>query len=185
MSRIGRLPVVIPQGVEVTIDHNQVRVKGPKGELVREFHPDMEIVGQDGQLVVRRPTDQPMHRALHGLSRALLQNMVTGVSEGFRKELQIEGVGYRAEVQRLDLVLHVGFSHPVRVAAPEGVSFDVDRSGRQIAVEGIDKELVGQVAAKVRAVRPPEPYKGKGVRYVGERVRIKAGKAGKVGLGGR
>lgn len=185
MSRIGRMPVPVPSGVEVTLEGNRVRVKGPKGELARELHPEMRITRQDGELIVHRPSDQPRHRALHGLTRALVNNMVVGVSDGYRKELEIQGVGYRAELQGATLVLSVGFSHAVIVEPPEGIEFEVDRSGRLLAVQGIDKELVGQVAARIRAVRPPEPYKGKGIRYLGERVRSKAGKAGKVGLGGK
>ncbi len=181
MSRIGKLPIPIPQGVTVEIaPGNRVTVRGPKGELTRSFDPDMIIERQDGQLVVRRPTDSRRHKALHGLTRALLANMVTGVTQGFRKELEIHGVGYRADLAGGKLVLQVGFSHPVEIQPPEGIDFSVDRSGRNISVEGIDKELVGLVAAKIRDVRPPEPYKGKGIRYKGEYVRQKAGKAGRV-----
>ncbi len=181
MSRIGRMPIALPKGVEVKVEPgNLVTVKGPKGTLTRALHPDMQIEVAGGQVVVRRPSDARHHRALHGLTRALLANMVTGVSEGFRKELEIVGVGYRAELQGRKLVLSLGFSHPVEVEPPGGIAFEVDRSGRKFSVLGIDKELVGEVAAKIRAKRPPEPYKGKGIRYVGEYVRMKAGKGGKV-----
>jgi large subunit ribosomal protein L6 len=175
------MPIPVPQGVTVTIQDCQVTVKGPKGELMREFHPDMSIVREGDVLKVTRPSDQRMHRALHGLTRALLANMVTGVSQGFTKGLEIEGTGYRAELQGKNLVVNVGYSHPVQVIPPAGISFSLDKTGRNLAVEGIDKQLVGEVAARIRAIRKPEPYKGKGIRYAGERVRRKAGKAGKVG----
>ncbi|RMF29290.1 MAG: 50S ribosomal protein L6 [Chloroflexi bacterium] len=180
MSRIGRKPIPIPKGVEVEIRGNVVRVRGPKGELTREFHPDMTIVQEDGYLLVKRPTDQRHHRALHGLTRALLNNMVVGVSTGFRKVLEIVGVGYRAQV-RPDgsLLLNLGFSHPVEVKPPENVTFHMEPRSKEIVIEGIDKQVVGQVAADIRRLRPPEPYKGKGIRYKGEQVRRKAGKAGK------
>ena len=181
MSRVGLMPIPVPQGVTVTIQDCQVTVKGPKGELMREFHPDMSIVREGDVLKVTRPSDQRMHRALHGLTRALLANMVAGVSQGFTKGLEIEGTGYRAELQGKNLIVNVGYSHPVPVIPPAGISFSLDRTGRNLAVEGIDKELVGEVAARIRAIRKPEPYKGKGIRYAGERVRRKAGKAGKVG----
>jgi large subunit ribosomal protein L6 len=180
VSRIGRSPVNVPSGVQVSIDGATVRVKGPKGELTRTFRPEITVRQDGGQLTVERPSDEPSVRALHGLTRALLNNMVVGVTTGFSKQLQVEGVGYRAERSGKDLVLNVGYSHPVRVAPPEGVSFEVDDKSRLITVRGVDKELVGQVAADLRKVRPPEPYKGKGIRYVGEYVRHKAGKAGKV-----
>ncbi len=180
MSRIGRMPVPIPEGVQVDIKDSHVTVKGPKGELSRSFHPDMTISLQDGQIVVTRPTDNRQHRALHGLTRALLANMVTGVTEGYRRDLEIRGVGYRAEMRGDNLVLNVGFSHIVEIAPPSGITFGIESRGKAIVVEGIDKELVGEMAARVRRVRPPEPYKGKGIRYVGEHVRHKAGKAGKV-----
>lgn len=180
MSRIGRMPIALPKGVEIKVEPgNLVTVKGPKGTLTRALHPDMQIEVAEGRVVVHRPSDARHHRALHGLTRALLANMVTGVSQGFRKELEIVGVGYRAELQGQKLVLSLGFSHPVEVEPPEGIAFEVDRSGRKFSVLGIDKELVGEVAAKIRAKRPPEPYKGKGIRYVGEYVRMKAGKGGK------
>jgi large subunit ribosomal protein L6 len=180
VSRIGRMPIPIPEGVGVDIKDSHVTVKGPKGELSRSFHSDMKISIQDDQIVVSRPTDNRQHRALHGLTRALLANMVTGVTEGYRRDLEIRGVGYRAEIRGDNLVLYVGFSHPVEMAPPSGITFGLESRGKAIVVEGIDKELVGEVAARVRRVRPPEPYKGKGIRYVGEYVRHKAGKAGKI-----
>jgi large subunit ribosomal protein L6 len=180
MSRIGKMPITIPAGVQVSIEGNRVTVKGPKGELSREISPEIAIEQRDGQLVVTRPSDQPRHRAMHGLTRALVENMVRGVSEGFRKELEMVGVGYRAQMQGRDLQLAIGFSHPVTVSPPPGIEFEVDGTTR-IIVKGISKELVGQVAADVRKIRPPEPYKGKGIRYAGEYVRRKAGKAGKAG----
>jgi large subunit ribosomal protein L6 len=180
MSRIGRLPIPVPQGVTVDIQKNTVRVKGPKGELQRTFDPDIQVKLEDNQVVVQRPTDNRRHRALHGLTRALLNNMVVGVSQGFVRRLQIEGVGYRAQMQDQDLVLNVGYSHPVVIEPPDGISFEVEKSYRGISVLGIDKEVVGEMAARIRRVRPPEPYKGKGIRYEGEYVRRKAGKAGKV-----
>lgn len=179
MSRIGKLPIALPQGVTVTINKNSIVVKGPKGELNRDFPPEIEVKQEDGQLVVTRSSDHRTHRAKHGLVRALLNNMVVGVSDGFKRELHIEGVGYRAGLKGEDLELNVGYSHPVVFEPPEGISFELDKSGRELAVVGIDKELVGEIAARIRRTRPPEPYKGKGIRYVGERVRRKAGKAGK------
>jgi len=173
--------IEVPAGVQVEIEDSQVKVRGPRGELTRLFHPDMAISLEGGQIIVRRPADDRKHRSLHGLTRALLANMVQGVSEGFRKELEIVGVGYRAEMQGEKLVLNVGYSHPVEIVPPEGITITVDRGAKGLAVEGVDKELVGQIAAQIRAVRKPEPYKGKGIRYVGEQVRRKAGKAGKVG----
>ncbi|MGH2521552.1 MAG: 50S ribosomal protein L6 [Anaerolineales bacterium] len=181
MSRVGKQPVKLPQGVQVDIQGMTVNVKGPKGELSRTFSPIVSLEMNDGQLVVTRPSDQPAVRALHGTTRALLQNMVVGVSEGFSKALQVEGVGYRAEMKGKQLVMALGYSHPVAVDPPPGISFAVDDKTRTITISGIDRELVGQVAADIRAWRPPEPYKGKGLRYLGERVRRKAGKAGKVG----
>ncbi len=180
MSRIGRMPVPVPKGVQVNIEGSQVTIKGPKGKLSRSFNPDIKISLQDGQLVVTRPTDNRQHRALHGLTRALLANMVTGVTEGYRKDLVVEGIGYRAEMRGDNLVLYLGFSHPVEIAPPPGITFGIETRGKTIVVDGIDKELVGEIAARVRRVRPPEVYKGKGIRYVGEHVRQKAGKAGKV-----
>jgi large subunit ribosomal protein L6 len=174
------MPVAIPKGVTVDIQQNSVWVKGPKGELSRTFDPDMEIKLEDKQVLVQRPTDQRRHRALHGLTRALINNMVVGVSQGFVRRLEIEGVGYRAELQGKNLVLNVGYSHPVVIEPPNGISFEVERGSRGISVSGVDKELVGEMAARIRRVRPPEPYKGKGIRYEREHVRRKAGKAGKV-----
>ncbi|MFQ6016118.1 MAG: 50S ribosomal protein L6 [Anaerolineae bacterium] len=182
MSRVGKKPIEIPANVVVEIEGSKVTVKGPRGELSRVFHPDITISQRDGQLVVERPTDNRSHRSLHGLTRALLANMVKGVAEGFRKRLEIRGVGYRAEMQGDDLVMQLGFSHPVRLPSPPGITITVERGGRNITVEGNDKELVGEIAARIRKKRPPEPYKGKGIRYVGERVRRKAGKAGKIGV---
>jgi large subunit ribosomal protein L6 len=181
MSRIGKQPITLPEKVDVTINGPDVTVKGPKGSLTQSFHPDITVAKEDGQVVVTRPTDQRHHRSLHGLTRALLNNMVVGVSEGFDKVLEIHGVGYSAEMQGVNLVLRVGFSHDVIVEPPENVSFKVEDRGRTVFVEGIDKQVVGQVAAEIRKWRPPEPYKGKGIRYRGEYVRRKAGKAGKVG----
>ncbi|MCL6429923.1 MAG: 50S ribosomal protein L6 [Anaerolineae bacterium] len=182
MSRIGRKPITVPEGVSVQVRGTTVTVQGPKGKLERVFHPDMEIARvDDSTVVVRRPSDAPRHRALHGLTRALIANMIEGVSQGYRRELVIEGVGYRADMQDQNLVLSVGYSHPVVITPPPGISFEVARGNRNVYVDGIDKELVGEVAAKVRAVRPPEPYKGKGIAYAGERIRRKAGKAGKAG----
>jgi large subunit ribosomal protein L6 len=182
MSRIGKKPVVIPDKVEVKIDGQEVTVKGPKGSLAIDVHPDMAVKVEDGVLLVERPTDERQHRALHGLTRALVANMVEGVSEGFRRTLLIEGVGYQAEMRGKDLVLKLGFSHEIVVSPPdENTSFDIPKEsrGRTIHIEGIDKQVVGQVAANVRGFRPPEPYKGKGVRYSDEYVRRKAGKAAK------
>jgi large subunit ribosomal protein L6 len=181
VSRVGKKPISVPAGVKIDIEGSMVRVKGPKGELEREFSPEIGIKLEDGTVNVTRPSDAPTIRALHGTTRAVLQNMVTGVSEGFSKSLQVEGVGYRAELKGKQLVMALGFSHPVPVDPPPGIEFSVDERARIITVSGIDKELVGQVASDIRAWRPPEPYKGKGLRYVGERVRRKAGKAGKVG----
>jgi large subunit ribosomal protein L6 len=180
MSRVGRLPVPLPQGVTVNINNNAVTVKGPKGELQRDFPPEISLKEEDGTLVVSRQSDHRLLRSKHGLVRALLNNMVVGVSSGFSRSLQIEGVGYRASVEGDNLILNVGYSHPVIFEPPQGISFQVpDRNGRQIIVSGIDKELVGELAARIRRTRPPEPYKGKGIRYAGEQIRRKAGKAGK------
>lgn len=178
MSRVGKMPVEVPSGVDLKIEGNTVSVKGPKGELSREFHERVTLTVEDGVVTVSRANDERESRALHGLSRALLANMVTGVSDGYRRELEIVGVGYRAALKGSDLELQLGFSHPVTVQAPEGVVFEVPEPTK-VAVIGIDKELVGQVAANIRKIRPPEPYKGKGVRYAGEHVRRKAGKAGR------
>ena len=179
MSRIGRMPVEIPGGVQVDLKGSLVHVKGPKGELQRSFSPMIGIALENNQLVISRKSDHPAERALHGTTRAVLANMVHGVSKGFQVVLQVEGVGYRAEMDGKKLVLFVGYSHPVRLDPPEGISFETDAKTRQIKVLGFDKEVVGQTAANIRSVRPPEPYHGKGLRYLGERVRRKAGKAGK------
>jgi large subunit ribosomal protein L6 len=179
VSRIGRMPITVPKGVEVHIEGTSIKVKGPKGELRYVFPGDMQVSLSDGEIHVQRPSDTNQHRALHGMTRALIQNMVSGVSSGFEKILEVNGVGYRAEMDGKTLVLYVGYSHPVRIDPPEGISFDVDAKTRQIKVMGIDKQLVGQIAADVRSVRPPEPYKGKGIRYIDEVVRRKTGKAGK------
>jgi large subunit ribosomal protein L6 len=180
MSRIGRLPIPVPSGVDVTIDGRQVTVTGPKGTLSRALHPDMTISREDGTLVVTRPTEQKAHKQLHGLTRTLVNNMVVGVTDGYRKGLEITGVGYRAALSGKKLQLNLGYSHQIEIDPPEGITFEVENPTR-LAVVGIDKELVGQVAAKVRSTRKPEPYKGKGVRYAGEYIRRKAGKAGKIG----
>ncbi|HSV86372.1 MAG TPA: 50S ribosomal protein L6 [Levilinea sp.] len=179
MSRIGRLPVDVPRGVDVNIKGSEVRVKGPKGELSRLFSPIVGISLEEGKILVQRESDEANVRALHGTTRALIQNMVTGVSEGFTKVLEVDGVGYRAEMNGVKLVLHVGFSHPVTVEPPKGISFDVDTRTRQIKVMGFDREAVGQMASDIREIRQPEPYKGKGIRYQGEKIRRKAGKTGK------
>lgn len=181
MSRIGKQPIALPDKVTVKIEKTSVTVKGPKGELSRDFSPDMAIKQNNGLLVVERPSDLRHHKALHGLTRALLANMVTGVSQGFRKTLQIQGVGYQASLQGKNLQLRLGHSHEVVVEPPPDIVFDVPKESRGtiIHVDGIDKQVVGQIAADIRGWRPPEPYKGKGVRYLGEYVRRKAGKAGK------
>jgi large subunit ribosomal protein L6 len=175
MSRIGKQPVPIPTGVEVSIDAPIVTVKGPKGELSQRLPPEIEVSIDDDRIVVTRPSDQARHRALHGLSRTLVANMVEGVTNGYRKTLEIHGVGYRAVKQGKGINLQLGFSHPIQYDAPAGIDIDVPQP-TQVVVEGIDKQLVGQVAAEIRSFRPPEPYKGKGVRYLGEHVRRKAGK---------
>jgi len=181
MSRIGKQPIALPDKVTIKIEKTSVTVKGPKGELSRDFSPDMAIKQNNGLLVVERPSDLRHHKALHGLTRALLANMVTGVSQGFRKTLQIQGVGYQASLQGKNLQLRLGHSHEVVVEPPPDIVFDVPKESRGtiIHVDGIDKQVVGQIAADIRGWRPPEPYKGKGVRYLGEYVRRKAGKAGK------
>ena len=178
MSRIGKMPIAVPKGVDVRIDGTTVTVKGPRGELARDIRPEIKIEQTEGQLLVTRPTDQPRHRAMHGLTRTLVDNMVRGVTEGFAKTLEMQGVGYRAQMQGKDLQLAIGFSHPVNIPPPAGIEFEVEGTTR-IIVKGSSKEQVGQVAADVRKIRPPEPYKGKGIRYLGEYVRRKAGKAGK------
>jgi large subunit ribosomal protein L6 len=180
MSRIGRLPITVPSGVDVTIDGRTLTVKGPKGSLTRELHPDITVARKDDRLVVTRPTEQKTHKQLHGLTRTLVNNMVVGVTDGYRKSLEITGVGYRAAKVGEKLQLNLGYSHPIEIAPPTGISFEVENP-THLAVLGIDKELVGQVAAQVRSTRKPEPYKGKGVRYAGEYIRRKAGKAGKIG----
>jgi large subunit ribosomal protein L6 len=178
MSRIGRLPVVIPSGVDVTVDGRSVNVKGPKGELSLEVTAPIEVQNVDGVITVTRPSDEGEIRALHGLSRSLIANMVTGVTEGYRKTMEIVGVGYRVQAKGRDLEFALGFSHPVPIAAPDGITFRVE-SPTRFVVEGIDKQQVGEVAANIRKLRKPDPYKGKGVRYQGEQVRRKVGKAGK------
>lgn len=180
MSRIGRLPITVPAGVEVTLVGRAITVKGPKGTLARDLHPDMTVVHEADSLLVSRPTEGKMHRQLHGLTRTLVANMVEGVTTGYRKGIEITGVGYRATKVGDKLQLNLGYSHPIEIDPPTGISFEVETPTR-LAVVGIDKELVGQIAAKVRATRKPEPYKGKGVRYSGEVIRRKAGKAGKIG----
>lgn len=185
MSRIGRKPISVPKGVDITIgENNYVRVKGPKGTLEQQLPPEMIIRLEDGTLSVSRPSDERTHRALHGLTRSLLANMVTGVTDGYQRVLEISGVGYRALNEGRNLILQLGFSHPIRVTPPEGVTFEIAerRSANEpqrVVVRGINKQMVGEEAAKVRGLRPPEPYKGYGIRYQGERVRRKAGKAGK------
>lgn len=178
MSRIGKLPIAVPEGVTVNIRGSEVSVKGPKGELHRSFHPAIAIAMEDGHILVSRPTDQKMYRALHGLTRSLIANMVEGVSKGFERILDIVGVGYRVQQTGDKLLLQIGYSHPVEVSSPAGISLTAEGVNR-IKVQGIDKELVGNVAAKIRAIRPPDSYKGKGIRYSGEKIRLKAGKAGK------
>jgi large subunit ribosomal protein L6 len=178
MSRIGKQPIAVPSGVEVQVDGVRVAVKGPRGQLERTMHPDMQIRLEDATVSVSRPSDERLHRSLHGLTRSLIANMVQGVTEGFEKRLEIVGVGYRATLKGNDLELALGFSHTVGVPAPDGIEFEVPAPNR-IVVRGIDKELVGEVAANIRKLRKPEPYKGKGVRYEGEYVRKKAGKAAK------
>ena len=180
MSRIGRLPIAVPSTVDVTIEGRQLTVKGPKGTLSRQLHPDMSVRQEDGSILVSRPTEQKTHKQLHGLTRTLVNNMVVGVTDGYRKGLEITGVGYRASKVGEKLQLNLGYSHPIEIDPPSGITFEVENPTR-LAVVGIDKELVGQIAAQVRSTRKPEPYKGKGVRYAGEVVRRKAGKAGKIG----
>ena len=186
MSRIGKMPVALPKGVSVTVgEGNLLTVQGPKGQLQQRFPSDIIVEVAAGEVSVKRPSDAKVHRAMHGLSRALLNNMVHGVHAGFTQVLDIQGVGYRAGLLGKNLAVLVGYSHPVEFLPPPGITFDVDKTGHQITVSGIDKQLVGQMAAQIRDLRPPEPYKGKGVRYRGEIVRQKAGKSGKVGGKGK
>lgn len=177
MSRIGKKPISLPTGVETNIDGNKITVKGPKGELFELIPEDIAVVQEGQELLVQRPSDAKKHRALHGLSRALIANMVEGVTKGFEKKLELVGVGYRAQLQGKKLVLNLGFSHPVEVEAPEGIEFEVP-ANTKISIKGTDKQLVGNTAAKIRALRKPEPYKGKGIKYENEFIRRKAGKAG-------
>jgi large subunit ribosomal protein L6 len=179
MSRIGKKPITVPAKVTVAIDGQKVTVKGPKGELSHEVHPDIKVKQEDSTVLVERPSDEREHRALHGLTRALIANMVTGVSQGFRKTLLIEGVGYNGDLRGKDLVMRLGYSHEIVVNPPPGIAFTVEDRGTKIHIDGFDKQVVGQIAADIRKLRPPEPYKGKGVRYSDEQVRRKAGKAGK------
>ncbi|KAF0109423.1 MAG: 50S ribosomal protein L6 [Chloroflexi bacterium] len=179
MSRIGRLPVAVPESVKIEINGSEVRVKGPKGEMVRQFSPEMGISLENNQILVTRSSDLAPIRALHGTTRALINNMVTGVSTGFTIELEVEGVGYRVEMDGNKLALYVGFSHPFIIDPPAGVSFEVDSKIRLVKVNGYDNEVIGQLASDIRKIRPPEPYLGKGIRYKGEKIRRKAGKAGK------
>ena len=180
MSRIGRLPVEVPSGVDVKIKGSHVKIKGPKGEMEFTFSPSIDLSFKDGEINVTRPSDAREMRSLHGTTRALIQNMIIGVTDGFQKELQLVGVGYRAAMQGKNLVLNVGYSHSVEVEPPQGIDFVVGDRAQQIFISGIDKQKVGQVAADIRKIRKPEPYKGKGIRYKDERIRRKAGKAGKV-----
>ena len=180
MSRIGRMPVVIPQGVDVKIDGRTLRVKGPKGELVRTFHNDVTVAREDGTILVTRKSDEQATRALHGLTRALIANMVTGVTTGYARDLEISGTGYRAIIAGKKLQLSLGFSHPVEIDPPAGVTFTTE-TPQKLKISGVDKEAVGEMAAKIRSLRVPDPYKHKGIKYAEERLRKKAGKAGKVG----
>jgi large subunit ribosomal protein L6 len=177
MSRIGKKPVVLPKNVTATIEGQTITVKGPRGELERRLHPALGVALENGSVVVSRPDDQAEHKALHGLTRTLVSNMVEGVTKGFQKQLEIVGVGYKAETRPYGLQLALGFSHPVEYRAPKGIKLTAPQP-TQITIEGADKEVVGQVAAELRGLRPPEPYKGKGIKYVGEQIRRKAGKAG-------
>ncbi|MFT3895081.1 MAG: 50S ribosomal protein L6 [Anaerolineales bacterium] len=179
MSRIGRLPVAIPSGVQVNVQGSDVHVKGPKGEMKRTFSSMIGIAMENGEVVITRNSDDAAERALHGTTRAVIANMVRGVSTGFSTVLEVEGVGYRAEMEGKNLALFVGYSHPVKIEPPAGITFETDAKTRQIKVSGYDKEVVGQTASEIRRVRPPEPYHGKGIRYQGEKIRRKAGKAGK------
>jgi large subunit ribosomal protein L6 len=180
MSRIGKHPIAVPKGVTVTIEGNTIKVKGPKGELERKIHSDMKLSMENDQVTVARPSEEANHKALHGLSRTLVANMVEGVTTGFKKQLDIVGVGYKAETRPYGLQLALGFSHPVEYRAPKGIKLSAPQP-TQVIIEGANKEIVGQVAAELRSLRPPEPYKGKGIKYAGEQIRRKAGKAGKAG----
>ena len=177
MSRIGKKPVPVPNGVTVTVNGSAITVKGPKGELSRKLHQDMQVKVEDGTVVVARPSDEDMHRALHGLTRSLIANMVEGVTQGYKKQLEITGVGYKAEVKPFGLQLALGYSHPIEYRPPAGIKLTAPQP-TSVVIEGADKEKVGQVAAEIRSLRKPEPYKGKGVKYLGEQIRRKAGKAG-------
>ena len=177
MSRIGKHPVAVPNGVTVTVEGNTLTVKGPRGELSRTFHPDMKVTVENGNITVARPSEDAKHKALHGLSRTLVSNMVEGVTKGYQKQLDIVGVGYKAEARPYGLQLALGFSHPVEYRAPAGIKLTAP-APTQILIDGANKEIVGQVAAELRSLRPPEPYKGKGIKYAGEQIRRKAGKAG-------
>ena len=177
MSRIGKRPIPLPKGVTVTVDGNTVKVKGPKGELQRTLHSELTVALENNEVTVSRPSDEAHHKALHGLSRTLVANMVEGTSKGFQKTLELVGVGYKAEKRPYGLQLALGFSHPIEYKAPKGITLSAPQP-TQIVIDGADKEIVGQVAAEIRSLRPPEPYKGKGVKYQGEQIRRKAGKAG-------
>ena len=177
MSRIGKRPIVVPKNVTVTIEGQRVKVKGPKGELERELHREMGLAMENGEIVVSRPSDEAEHKSLHGLTRTLIANMVEGVTKGFQKQLEIVGVGYKAEVRPYGLQMALGYSHPIEVRAPKGIKLTAP-APTSVTIEGADKEVVGQIAAEIRSLRPPEPYKGKGIKYAGEQIRRKAGKAG-------
>ncbi len=179
MSRIGKKPIILPKGVDAEIDGKVIAVKGPKGELKWDVPPDINVSRKDGSIIVERTTDTKRLKALHGLARNIIANMITGVNEGYQKMLEITGVGYKAQVQSKKLVIALGYSHPVEFALPEGITAEVDAKQTKIMLKGIDKQLLGQVAANLRALRPPDIYKGKGVRYSGEMIKLKAGKAGK------
>ena len=184
MSRIGRMPVIIPAGVKVKIQGREITVEGSKGKLTREFHPDIKVVQEDGKLVVTRSSDSRLQRSLHGLTRSLLNNMVEGVTKGFEKNLELSGVGYRAQKAGNKLTLQIGYSHPVEVDPPKGIDITIDGTTK-IRISGIDKELVGEMAAEIRRIRIPDSYKGKGIKYAGERLRLKPGKAGKTATKGK
>jgi large subunit ribosomal protein L6 len=177
MSRIGKRPIAVPKNVTVTIEGQRVKVKGPKGELERELHREMAVAMENGEITVTRPSDETEHKSLHGLTRTLIANMVEGVTKGFQKQLDIVGVGYKAEVRPYGLQMALGYSHPIEVRAPKGIKLTAP-APTSVIIEGADKEVVGQIAAEIRGLRPPEPYKGKGIKYVGEQIRRKAGKAG-------